>query len=210
MEVEMFLCLSLDPFQTDADPRSRYIATQGPMLNTTNAFWQMVWEQGSCVIVALTRPSRIICSVVSSRLFVSESFSWEWSDDVSSLLAGGRFETIQWLRSKISVLRRARESGRRMSIVICLGQSRLGTSLVGWLRCSKFLFERQSNDGNTHCDPISFSHLGWIKQSAVSSIRTRFSSVSMRCSLASFQLKRDDERHVTKSQVHFFIVKTRK
>ena len=27
------------------------------MPNTTNAFWQMVWEQGSCVIVALTRPS---------------------------------------------------------------------------------------------------------------------------------------------------------
>ncbi len=29
------------------------------MPNTTNAFWQMVWEQGSCVIVALTRPSKI-------------------------------------------------------------------------------------------------------------------------------------------------------
>ncbi len=27
------------------------------MPSTTNAFWQMVWEQGSCVIVALTRPS---------------------------------------------------------------------------------------------------------------------------------------------------------
>jgi protein tyrosine phosphatase len=27
------------------------------MPNTTNAFWQMVWEQGSSVIVALTRPS---------------------------------------------------------------------------------------------------------------------------------------------------------
>ncbi|CAF0888201.1 unnamed protein product [Adineta steineri] len=41
---------------TDSDPKCKYIATQGPMPNTTNAFWQMVWEQGSCVIVALTRP----------------------------------------------------------------------------------------------------------------------------------------------------------
>ncbi|CAF3310886.1 unnamed protein product [Rotaria socialis] len=40
----------------DSDPKCKYIATQGPMSNTTNAFWQMVWEQGSCVIVALTRP----------------------------------------------------------------------------------------------------------------------------------------------------------
>jgi len=41
---------------TDSDPKCKYIATQGPLPNTTNAFWQMVWEQGSCVIVALTRP----------------------------------------------------------------------------------------------------------------------------------------------------------
>jgi protein tyrosine phosphatase len=41
---------------TDSDPKCKYIATQGPTPNTTNAFWQMVWEQGSCVIVALTRP----------------------------------------------------------------------------------------------------------------------------------------------------------
>ncbi|CAF3413861.1 unnamed protein product [Rotaria sp. Silwood1] len=41
---------------TDSAPKCKYIATQGPMPNTTNAFWQMVWEQGSCVIVALTRP----------------------------------------------------------------------------------------------------------------------------------------------------------
>ncbi|CAF0783006.1 unnamed protein product [Adineta ricciae] len=40
----------------DSNPKCKYIATQGPMPNTTNAFWQMVWEQGSCVIVALTRP----------------------------------------------------------------------------------------------------------------------------------------------------------
>jgi len=41
---------------TDSDPKCKYIATQGPLQQTTNAFWQMVWEQGSCVIVVLTRP----------------------------------------------------------------------------------------------------------------------------------------------------------
>jgi protein tyrosine phosphatase/5-hydroxyisourate hydrolase-like protein (transthyretin family) len=41
---------------SDSDPKCKYIATQGPTPNTTSAFWQMVWEQGSCVIVALTRP----------------------------------------------------------------------------------------------------------------------------------------------------------
>jgi len=41
---------------SDSSPKCKYIATQGPMANTTNAFWQMVWEQGSCVIVALARP----------------------------------------------------------------------------------------------------------------------------------------------------------
>ncbi|CAF1108335.1 unnamed protein product, partial [Didymodactylos carnosus] len=41
---------------TDSDPKCKYIATQGPLPHTTNAFWQMVWENGSSVIVALTRP----------------------------------------------------------------------------------------------------------------------------------------------------------
>lgn len=41
---------------TDSDPKCRYIATQGPLPNTTNAFWQMVWEQSASVIVALCRP----------------------------------------------------------------------------------------------------------------------------------------------------------
>lgn len=41
---------------TDHDPRNPpYIVTQGPLNQTVADFWQMVWEQGSVVIVMLTR-----------------------------------------------------------------------------------------------------------------------------------------------------------
>jgi len=43
---------------TDHDPRNpAYIVTQGPMAHTIADFWQMVWEQGSVVIVMLSRLS---------------------------------------------------------------------------------------------------------------------------------------------------------
>jgi len=42
----------------DHDPRNpAYIISQGPMTNTVADFWQMVWEQGSVVIVMLSKLS---------------------------------------------------------------------------------------------------------------------------------------------------------
>ncbi|XP_030383233.1 uncharacterized protein LOC115630720 isoform X2 [Scaptodrosophila lebanonensis] len=41
---------------TDHDPRApAYVAAQGPMPSTLAHFWQMIWEQGAVVIVALCR-----------------------------------------------------------------------------------------------------------------------------------------------------------
>lgn len=48
--------INASSIQTDHDPRNpAYIATQGPLNTTASDFWQMVWEQGSVVIVMLTR-----------------------------------------------------------------------------------------------------------------------------------------------------------
>jgi receptor-type tyrosine-protein phosphatase N len=43
---------------TDHDPRNPgYMVTQGPLAHTVADFWQMVWEQGSVVLVMLSRLS---------------------------------------------------------------------------------------------------------------------------------------------------------
>merc|ERR1719356_1539825 len=48
----------------DHDPRNpAYIVTQGPMAHTVADFWQMVWEQGSVVLVMLSRLSENGCQL---------------------------------------------------------------------------------------------------------------------------------------------------
>ena len=41
----------------DSDPKCKYVATQGPMPDTADTSWQMIWKRRSYVSVALTRPS---------------------------------------------------------------------------------------------------------------------------------------------------------
>lgn len=48
----------------DHDPRNpAYIVTQGPLAHTVADFWQMVWEQGSVVIVMLTKLQENGCNL---------------------------------------------------------------------------------------------------------------------------------------------------
>ncbi|XP_078702709.1 uncharacterized protein LOC144928348 isoform X2 [Branchiostoma floridae x Branchiostoma belcheri] len=61
---------------TDHDPRNHaYIATQGPLETTVCDFWQMVWEQGSVVIVML-------CSLQEGG---SEQCCQYWPEEGNSL-----------------------------------------------------------------------------------------------------------------------------
>ena len=48
--VHLFLSVHLQGYQK----KNAYIATQGPLPNTTPDFWRMVWEYQSCCIIMLT------------------------------------------------------------------------------------------------------------------------------------------------------------
>lgn len=60
---------------TDHDPRSPvYVVTQGPLAHTCADFWQMIWEQGSTIIVMLTRLMENGCTS-SARYWPEEGAS---------------------------------------------------------------------------------------------------------------------------------------
>lgn len=48
-----------------------YIATQGPLANTCQDFWQMVWEQGVAIIAMVTAEEVRCC-----RFFHSDSYAF--------------------------------------------------------------------------------------------------------------------------------------
>ncbi|XP_064456583.1 tyrosine-protein phosphatase non-receptor type 4-like isoform X2 [Ornithodoros turicata] len=57
---------------------NRYIATQGPLPNTTVDFWEMVWEQQSTLVVMLTtliERGRIKCHKYWPNLYETETYS---------------------------------------------------------------------------------------------------------------------------------------
>ena len=52
--------------------KNAYIATQGPVPETIEDFWQMVWEQKTPVIVMLTRVDE------GGRVRQQHSHTWSW------------------------------------------------------------------------------------------------------------------------------------
>ena len=59
----------------------RYIATQGPVTATIGHFWQMVWQEGTCVIVNTTKEverSRQKCVRYAENSIERNTFSREY------------------------------------------------------------------------------------------------------------------------------------
>ena len=152
----------------------------------------MVWEQGSCVIVALTRPSTVECghAVRGIRMSVLVENGMTMCHHYWPVEGSARFNDFEVeLSGSIE---------RSMSTRFCLGQPRLGTHLVGRLLGSQLLLEKCSNHGDTHRDSISLPHLGRIEQPAIGSSSTGFSPVCSR--VPRTQMRTESRRLIVSSR----------
>lgn len=55
ISLDLFSSFSLQNMMCDAGPPKVYIACQGCLATTVNDFWQMVWQEGTRVIVMTTK-----------------------------------------------------------------------------------------------------------------------------------------------------------
>lgn len=54
-----------------------YIASQGPLSNTCQDFWQMVWEQGVAIIAMVTAEEVHLCFLSFSKQIKAYNKIWQ-------------------------------------------------------------------------------------------------------------------------------------